>query len=213
MSGRCQNFPANCRIMDAEQIVAGVKLSMTYLNAGEKLKFGGSDDEIAQVLHNAYVGYKKYKIKEACKVSVFINHRFIDIYDHVSNEILLTFRLIDVKDITRGLDRYSKLSVLVAKETKDTSLKAYIFHSKEKPAFFHDIVISAFQLGFSELKRAGSTSQYLQSMKTNDCLPRLNMYSMNNRGKINYTNYALYSRLEDISDSDDEFQWQSNKPR
>ena len=190
--------------MDAEQIVAGAELSMTYLNAGEKLKFGGSDNEIAQVLHNAYVGYKKCKIKEVCKVSVFINHRFIDIYDHVSNEKLLTFRLVDVKDITRGLDRYSKLSVLVAKEAKDTSLKAYIFHNKKKPAYFHDIVTRAFQLGFTELKKAGSTSHYLQSMKANDVLPRSGMYSMSNRSKTNYSNYAFYNKLEDTSDSDDE---------
>lgn len=175
-----ENIRAKC-CMDAEQIAAGVKLSMTFLNAGEELKFGGSDNEIAQVLHNAYVNYKKHKIKKACKVSVFINDKFIDIYDNVSSEILLTFRLIDLKDVTRGLDRYSELLVLVAKEAKDrASWKAYIFHSKKKSACLHNIVIKAFQLGFSELKRAASTSQYLQNMKSNDSLHRLRVYSMNN---------------------------------
>ncbi|CAB4007246.1 Hypothetical predicted protein [Paramuricea clavata] len=215
MSRKYQNFQAECRTKD-EQIVAGVKLWMTSLNAGEELKCGGSDKEIAQLLHDAYVSYKKGNIREACNVLVFINDRFIDVYDHVSNETLLTFRLIDIKDVTKGQDRYSKFSVLVAKEYDDTSFKAYIFYNKKTPACFYNITRRAFQLGFHALKKAGSTSQYSNSDST-DSISRtrqLDMYNTKYRDKTNYGNYGLCCETSDISDSDqsdDEFEWYSEQ--
>ena len=133
--------------------MAGIKLWMTCLNTGEELKSGGSDKEIAQVLHNAYVTQNTSLAGDACTVLVFINNRVIKVYDHVTNETLYTFRLMDVKDVTRGLDRYNKFLVLVAKEYEETSFKAYIFYSKASPACFYNITRRAFQLGHEALKR------------------------------------------------------------
>ena len=207
MSRRYQNFPAKCRFKD-EQIVVGVKLWMTCLNAGVELKYGGSDKEVAQVLHSTYVSYKKSKIREACNVLLCINDGFIDVYDHVSNEILLTFRLIDVKDITKGENRYSKFSVLVAKEYNDTSFKAYIFYNKKTPACFYNVTRRAFQLGFDALKRAGSITQYLDS---ND-LTRKRQLDCKIRGaETKYVNYGWCCETADVSDSDDEFEWNSEQ--
>ena len=212
MSRRYLNFsPAKCRVKD-EQIVAGVKLWMTCLNAGEELKYGGSDKEIAQFLHSAFLEYKKSKDREACNVLVHINERFIDVYDHVSKEMLLTFRLIDVKDITKGQDCYSKFSVLVAKEYNDTSFKAYIFYNNQTSMCFYNITRRAFQLGFDALKRAGSITQYLE----NDYMTRthqLNMYNTNHRDETDNENCMFCCEVLDLSDSDsdDEFEWRSDQ--
>jgi hypothetical protein len=210
MSRTYQSFPAECHVED-KQIVAGIMLWITCLNAGEELKYGGSDEEVAQLLHGAFLRSKKNKNRESCKVLVCVNERFIDVYDHINNEMLLTFRLIDVKDITKGQDRYSKFSVLVAKEHNDTSFKAYIFYEKKTPCFY-DITRRAFQLGFDVLKRAGSVTRYLQS----DHLARrrqLDNVDMSNRRLKDETDSknCFFGETADMSDSDDEFEWSSDQ--
>ena len=209
MSRRYLNFPAKCRVKDA-QIVAGVELRITCLNAGEELKYGGADKEIAQLLHSAFLEYKKSKDRDAFNVLVHINERFIDVYDHVSKEMLLTFRLIDVKDITKGQDRYSKFSVLVGKEYNDMSFKAYIFCDNKTSMSFYNITRRAFQLGFDALKRAGSVTQYLENdYMTRTC--QLNMYNTSRRDKTDNENCMFCCEALELSDSDDEFEWRSDQ--
>ena len=212
MSRRYHNLPDKCGITD-EQIVAGVKLWMTCLNTGEELKHGGSDKEIAQIIHNSYLSYKRSKIREACNVAVFINEKFVHVLDHISNDTLLTFRLMDIKDVSRGLDRYSKFSVLVGKEYHDKLVKVYIFHNTKTPACFYNVTRRAFQLGFNALKRVGSTSssQYSEGKDFISRTQELAIYNKKNRDETDFAKYGLCCQNEDISDSDEEFEWRTDQ--
>ncbi|XP_028405670.1 uncharacterized protein LOC114528245 [Dendronephthya gigantea] len=193
------------------EIEAGVKMRMTCLNAGEELKYGGSDTEIAQILHNACVTHKKNKAtREACNVVTFINTRSIGVYDIITGELLFSFRLIDVRDITKGLGRHSKISVLVAREYNEASFKAYVFYSKKTPACFYNVIRRAFQ-------RSSETFKYLNCKNTaeeswwqlNGSHPyttprRENIFTKNSIVGAVYNNLGLFCESTDISNSEDE---------
>lgn len=190
-----RRYRAQCRVTD-EQIIAGVKLWMTCYSHGEELQYGGSDNEIAQILHNAYVSRKKSNIIEKCEALVFINDRFINVHDLDSCEVLLVFRLIDVRDVTQGQDCYSNFSVLVAKECDDDTAKAYTFYNDQTPACFYNVITTAFRLGFDALN----------GRRPSACQDSAAYNSKQTDRLKNYANYGLCCQPADISDSEDEIE-------
>ena len=213
MSRRTQIFSAKVK---RSQVEAGLKMRVTCLNAGEELKYGGSDNEIAQILHNACVTYEKNKASsESCNVVAFINTKLISVYDNISGELLLTFRLIDVRDITKGLGRHSKISVLVAKESNETAFKAYVFCSKKTPACFYNAIRRAFELGSKTIENsnlmdtAEGSSWQLNGNNLCTTSRRVNIFSID--GAV-YHNPGLSCESADISDSEEEqFEWKSEQ--
>lgn len=141
-----------------EEILAGFQFKMQYLGCVEELKFGGTDHEIANVIHDIHALYasKNTKLSKARTVVVFIDAEKINIFNETEDDILLTFPLVYVKDVTTCLDQapYSKTCVLLAKEHNDSLYKAFVFYSKTRAraAEFYHFTRRAFQLGFKKIE-------------------------------------------------------------
>ncbi|XP_028390798.1 uncharacterized protein LOC114515698 isoform X2 [Dendronephthya gigantea] len=162
-----QNEKNPTRFRD-EEIIAGFKFTMQYLGCGEGLEFGGSDLEIANVIHDIHALYseRNAKLSKARTVVVFVDAEKINVFNEDEDEILLTFPLAYVKDVTTCLDQapYSKTSVLVAREYNEPLYKPFVFYSKStaRTAEFYHFTTSAFQLGFKRMENdsldSGSTA-------------------------------------------------------
>ena len=148
-----------------EEIIAGFKFTMQYLGCGEKLKFGGSDLEIANVIHDIHALYseRNAKLSKARTVVVFVDAEKIIIFNEDEDEILLTFPLAYVKDVTTCLDQapYSKTSVLVAREYNEPLYKPFVFYNKStaRTGEFYHFTMSAFQLGFKRMENDSLDSE------------------------------------------------------
>ena len=131
---------------------------MQYLGCSEELKFGGSDLEIANVIHDIHALYseRNAKLSKARTVVLFVNAEKVDVFNEDEDEILLTFPLAYVKDVTTGLDQApnSKTIVLVAREYNELLYKAFVFYNKStaRTADFHHFTTSAFHVGFKKMK-------------------------------------------------------------
>lgn len=162
-----QNLKSPVRFQD-EEILAGFKFKMQYLGCGEELKFGGTDHEIANVIHDIHTLYaeRNTKLSKARTVVVFVDAEKINIFNETEDEILLTFPLVYVKDVTACLNQapYSKTCVLLAKDYNDPLYKAFVFYCKTttRAAEFYHFTTSAFQLGFKRMENdslnSGSTA-------------------------------------------------------
>ena len=152
-----QKFKSAIEFQD-EDIMAGYKFKMQYLGCGEQLKFGGTDHEIANVIHDIHTLYAagNTKLSKARTVVVFVDAEKINLFNESEDEILLTFPLVYVKDVTTCLDQapYSKTCVLVAKDYNDPLYKAFVFYCKTtaRAAEFYHFTTSAFQLGFKRME-------------------------------------------------------------
>ena len=141
-----------------EEVLAGFKFKMQYLGCNEELKLGGTDYEIANVIHDIHTLYaeRNTKLSKARTVVVFVDAEKINIFDKTEDVILLTFPLVYVKDVTTCLDQapYSKTCVIVAKDYNDPLYKAFVFYCKTsaQAAEFYHFTTSAFQLGFKRLE-------------------------------------------------------------
>ena len=152
-----QNLKESINFED-EEILAGFQFKMQYLGCGEELKFGGTDHEIANVIHDIHALYvgKNTKPSKARTVVVFVDAEKINIFNEAGDDMLLTFPLVYVKDVTTCLDQapYSKTCVLLAKEYNDSLYKAFVFYSKTRAraAEFYHFTRSAFELGFQKIE-------------------------------------------------------------
>lgn len=142
-----------------DQILAGIELRMQYLGSGELSKCGGTDQEIAHVIHDIHNLYaqRKNSLKKALEVLVFIDTQRINVYTKEEDEVLMNFPLTQVKDVTACLDQppYSKTCVLVAKEDNQSTYKAHVFYCKtsQKAAEFYQVASLTFQVGFKLLEK------------------------------------------------------------
>lgn len=152
-----QNLKDSIHFED-EEILAGFQFKMQYLGCGEELKFGGTDHEIANLIHDIHALYagKNTKPSKARTVVVFVDAEKINIFNETEDDILLTFPLVYVKDVTTCLDQapYSKTCVLLAKENNDSLYKAFVFYSKTRAraAEFYHFTRRAFHLGFKKIE-------------------------------------------------------------
>ena len=143
-----------------EHILAGLKFKMQYLGCSEELKLGGTDHEIANVIHDIHTLYagRSGKLSKARNVVVFVDAEKIIIFDKTEDDILLTFPLVYVKDVTVTCRKqgapYTKTCVVVAKDYNDPLYKAFVFYCKKDKLArdFYDFTTKAFQLGFKRLE-------------------------------------------------------------
>lgn len=146
-------------IDEAVMAMAGFKFNMQYLGCCEELDSGGTDHEIANVIHDIYVlyGKKNSKLRKARDVIIFVDSDKIDIFDKYEDEILLGFPLAHVKAVTTCLDQvpYSKTCVLVARGYNEPLYKAFVFFCKTaaQAAEFHHFTSIAFQIGFKKMEK------------------------------------------------------------
>ena len=147
-----------------EEILAGLKFKMQYLGCGEELRCGGTDHEIANVIHDIHALYARNNTKpsKARAVVVFVDSEKISVFDENEDEMLLTLSLVYVKDVTACLNQtpYSKTCVLVAKQYNDPLYKAFVFYCKTtaRAADFYNFTRSAFQLGFKRMENESLSS-------------------------------------------------------
>lgn len=136
------------------EILAGVEFRIQYLGSGELSQAGGTDQEIARIIHDIHCLYAEQRngLKKAREVVVFIDTQRINISSKNEDEDLINFPLTQVKDVTTCLDErpYSKTCVLVAREDHEPLYKAYVFFCKtERMATqFYQVASLAFQVGF-----------------------------------------------------------------
>ena len=143
-----------------EDILTGLKFKMQYLGCSEELKLGGTDHEIANVIHDIHTLYagRSGKLSKAQNVVVFVDAEKIIIFDKTEDDILLTFPLVYVKDVTVTCRKqetpYTKTCVVVAKDYNDALYKAFIFYGKKEQLArkFYDFTTRAFELGFKRLE-------------------------------------------------------------
>ena len=140
-----------------DQILAGVDFRIQYLGSGELSKSGGTDAEIAGVIHDIHGLYARRKsgVNKAFEVVVYIDTQRINVYNKDESKTLLSFPLTQVRDVTACLKgpAYSKTCVLVAKENNESLYKAYLFYCKtvKKAEKFYQTASLAFNLGFELL--------------------------------------------------------------
>lgn len=153
-----ENLKRNFDMNKDDKILAGVDLVVQYLGSGELSKSGGTDREIAYVLHDIHSLYaqRKSSMKKAREVVVFVDTQRINVYTK-DDETLFSFPLTQVKDVTTCLNQapYSKTCVLVAREDKEALYKAYVFYcnTEQKAVEFYQVVSLAFQVGFKMLEK------------------------------------------------------------
>ena len=141
-----------------DDILVGLKFKMQYLGCGEELRFGGTDHEIANVIHDIHTLYsgRNTKLSKARSVVVFVDTVKINIFNENEDELLLTFPLVYVKDVTTCLEQapYSNTCVLVARQYNEPLYKAFVFYSKSpaRASKFYHFTTSAFQLGFKRME-------------------------------------------------------------
>ena len=195
-----------------EEIIAGFKFTMQYLGCGEELKFGGSDLEIANVIHDIHALYseRNAKLSKARTVVLFVNAEKIDIFNEDEDEVLLTFALAYVMDVTTCLDQalYSKTSVLVARGKNELSYRAFAFYNKStmRTAEFFHFTTSAFHLGFKRME-----NDSLDSRSTADKIGDFSKSSTSPipNGRVRKSNGARNDRLKSSRYDDEDGDWDS----
>ena len=148
-----------------DQILAGMDFRIQYLGSGELSKSGGTDDEIAGVIHDIHGLYAQRKsgVNKAFEVVVYIDTQRINVYNKDESKTLLNFPLTQVRDVTaclKGPAQYSKTCVLVAKENNEPLYKAYLFYCKtvKKAEKFYQAASLAFRLGFELLNEFSNST-------------------------------------------------------
>ncbi|XP_046861329.1 uncharacterized protein LOC124454596 [Xenia sp. Carnegie-2017] len=128
-----------------EEVICGWKFKMQFLGCSEDLKLGGTDHELANLIHDIHALYKEKNanIRKAPSVIVTVNTQCINISGNDEDDVLYTFPLVYIKDVTTGVDiaPYSRTCVLVAKEHSKLKYRAFVLFSKSSARAAEFIVL------------------------------------------------------------------------
>lgn len=147
-----------------EEVICGWKFKMQFLGCSEDLKLGGTDHELANLIHDIHALYKEKNanIKKAPSVIVTVNTQCINISGNEEDDVLFTFPLVYIKDVTTGVDiaPYSRTCVLVAKEHSKLKYRAFVLFSKSsaRAAEFYCFTTSAFHFGLKRMENCSFSS-------------------------------------------------------
>ena len=146
---------------DNDYIMAGIDFRMQYLGWGELSEYGGTDEEIANVIHDIHSMYaeRKISLKKAPEIKVFVDTQGIYVNWKKKTETMMNFPMTQVRDVTMCLSQssYSKTCVLVAREVNDRPYQAFVFYFKTslKAVQFYRMTSLAFKVSFELFERFG----------------------------------------------------------